>query len=199
MNARVWIQPAALAVAIVLGGMASGGFAQPSPSPGGADENHSAHHPKAAEAPAAPAQTGETPTGVMGQDHQGGMMMGRDMKEMMSMMRDMMNMMMSAQGGMMASNVEGRIATLKIALKITDAQSSINERYASAHDVVGHGWNTVGTAGISGGDAVGPSDLGEIAQGSIAAALCLFQRRAEKDRRRHDDRTNGHDVTGTCA
>ncbi len=133
MNARVWIRPAALAVAVALAGMASGGFAQTSPSPGGADENHSAHHPNAAaEEPAAPAQTGETPTGMMGQDRSGGMMMGRDMKEMMSMMRGMMNMMMSAQGGMMASNVEGRIATLKIALKITDAQSSLWDHFADA-------------------------------------------------------------------
>jgi hypothetical protein len=60
------------------------------------------------------------------------MMMGRDMKDMMSMMRDMMNMMMSAQGGMMASNVEDRIATLKTALKITDAQASQWDHFADA-------------------------------------------------------------------
>lgn len=133
MNARVWIRPAALAVAVALVGMASGGFAQTKSSPDGADEDHSAHHPKAAtEAPAASAQSSETSKGMMSQDGSGGMMMGRDMKDMMSMMRDMMNMMMSAQGGMMASNVEGRIATLKIALKITDAQASQWDHFADA-------------------------------------------------------------------
>lgn len=140
MNARVWIRPAALAVAVALVGMASGGFAQTSPSPGGADENHSAHHPKAAaEAPAAPApaqsseaQSTETSKVMKGPGGSGGMMMGRDMKEMMSMMRDMMNMMMSAQGGMMASNVEGRIATLKTELKITDAQATQWDHFADA-------------------------------------------------------------------
>jgi LTXXQ motif family protein len=133
MNARVWIRPAALAVAIALVGMASGGFAQTSTSPGGTDEDHSAHHPKAAaEAPAAPAQSDETPKGMISQDSPSRMMMGRDMKEMMSMMRDMMNMMMSAQGGMMTSSVEGRIATLKTELEITDAQASQWDRFADA-------------------------------------------------------------------
>jgi hypothetical protein len=65
---------------------------------------------------------------MMGQDRPVGMM-GRDMKEMMSMMRNMMTM-MSAQGGMMAPNIEGRIASLKIELKITDAQAPQWDRFA---------------------------------------------------------------------
>jgi hypothetical protein len=133
MNARVRNWPATLAVAFALVGMASGGFAQTSTSPDGGDEDHSSLHPKAAtEAPAALGQSAETPKGMMSQEGSGGMMMGRDKKEMMSMMRDMMNMMMSAQGGMMASNVEGRIATLKAALKITDAQTSPWDHFADA-------------------------------------------------------------------
>jgi hypothetical protein len=130
MDARVWTRPAALAVAIALVGTASSGFAQ---APGEGDQNHSSHHPRAAaEAPAAPSQSAETPKGMMGQDGSGGMMMGRDMKEMMSMMRDMMNMMMGAQGGMMTSNVEGRIATLKTELKITDTQATQWDHFAEA-------------------------------------------------------------------
>jgi hypothetical protein len=68
MNARVWIRPAALAVAIALAGTASSGFAQ---TPGEGDENHGSHHPKAAiEAPAAPSQSAETPKGMMSQERQ---------------------------------------------------------------------------------------------------------------------------------
>jgi hypothetical protein len=201
MDARVWTRPAALAVAIALVGTASSGFAQ---TPGEGDENHSSRHPKAAtEAPAASAQPAETPKGMMSQDGSGGMMMGRDMKDMMSMMRDMMNTMMSAQ----SSNVEARIASLKTELNHGhpgDAVGSlrrrlarigqIHERHAPEDDVVRDARNAVGTTGSSGGDAVGASDVGEIAQGSAAAALRLLQRRAEKDRRRHDDRAHGHDV-----
>jgi hypothetical protein len=57
--------------------------------------------------------------------------MGGDMKEMMSMMRNMMTM-MSAHSGMMASNVEGRIAGLKTELKISDAQAPQWNRFADA-------------------------------------------------------------------
>jgi len=70
------------------------------------------------------------PMGMMGQDRPAGMM-GRDTNEMMSMMRNMMTM-MSAQSGMMASNIEGRIASLKTELKITDAQAPAWNRFAEA-------------------------------------------------------------------
>ena len=58
-------------------------------------------------------------------------MMGGATNEMMSMMRNMMTM-MSAQSGMMASNIEGRIASLKTELKITDAQTPQWNRFADA-------------------------------------------------------------------
>lgn len=60
-----------------------------------------------------------------------GRMMGGDMKQMMSMMRNMMTM-MSAETGMMSSNVEGRIASLKTELEITDAQAPQWNRFAEA-------------------------------------------------------------------
>lgn len=132
MNARVWIRLSALALAAVLVGMAPGGFAQTASPSIGADEDHSAHHPPAtSEAPAAaPSQPGGMPKGMMSQDGAGGMM-GGDMRQMMSMMRDMMTM-MSAQGGMMTSNVEGRVASLKTELKITDTQAPAWNRFADA-------------------------------------------------------------------
>ncbi len=124
MNARVWSHSAALAAAVALVAMTSCGFAQTA----AADENHSAHHPKAvAEAPASPAQSGEMPKAMTGQDGAAGMM-GGGMKDMMSMMRDMMRMM----SGMMAANAESRIAMLKTELKITDAQASQWDRFADA-------------------------------------------------------------------
>lgn len=53
------------------------------------------------------------------------------MNQMMSMMRNMMTM-MGAQSGMMSSNVEGRIASLRTELKITDAQAPQWNRFADA-------------------------------------------------------------------
>ena len=151
MKSRLRICLPAAAFAAALYGMASGGFAQTaSPS---TDQNHSAHHPQTAnEAPAAPAKSNEAPSmntqsgsgGMMGQGgmmSQGGMMgqggmaqggmMGGDMSQMMGMMRNMMTM-MGAQSGMMAANVEGRIASLKSELKITDAQTSAWNKFADA-------------------------------------------------------------------
>ena len=49
----------------------------------------------------------------------------------MSMMRNMMTM-MGAQSGVMVSNIEGRLASLKTELKITDAQASTWNRFAEA-------------------------------------------------------------------
>jgi hypothetical protein len=131
--------------------MASGALAQAT-SPTDTDQNHSAHHPTAGEAPAATSKSSGTPStnaqsGAGGMMSQGGMgpggmmgqggmmgpggMMGGDMTQMMSMMRNMMNM-MSAQSGMMTPNVEGRIASLKTELKITDAQTANWNRFAEA-------------------------------------------------------------------
>jgi hypothetical protein len=117
-------------------------FAIASPIPAGlaqtaapSDQDHSAHHP--ASAPTS-APSDKAPMGMMGKDKGdmmgkagGAGMMGGDMKEMMSMMRNMMTM-MSAHSGMMASNVEGRIAGLKTELKISDAQAPQWNRFADA-------------------------------------------------------------------
>ena len=155
MQSRTWIRLPVLALTIALAATASGVYAQnASPPPSGADQNHSAHHPPAAgEAPAAsPIRPSGRPGGMMGQngmmDQSGPSgMMGRDspgavmdMKDMMSMMRNMMNM-MSAQSGMMTSNVEGRIASLKTELKITDAQASAWNRFAEALRTMGSSMN----------------------------------------------------------
>ncbi len=69
---------------------------------------------------------------MMGQgDMMGGQggMMGQGMMQMMPMMQNMMAM-MSAETGMMAPFVEGRIAALKTELKITDAQTANWNRFA---------------------------------------------------------------------
>jgi hypothetical protein len=66
---------------------------------------------------------------MMGPGSQTGMM--GDMKQMMPMMRNMMTM-MGARSGMMAADVEGRIASLKTELKITDAQAPQWNRFADA-------------------------------------------------------------------
>ena len=75
--------------------------------------------------------------GMMGQSGPGGM---TGMNDMMSMMRNMMTM-MGAQSGMMAANVEGRIASLKSELKITDAQSSAWNKVADALRAAGGSMN----------------------------------------------------------
>ena len=156
MKSRLRICLPAAAFAAALYGMASGGFAQTAPSIE-TDQNHSAHHPQTAnEAPAAPAKPNEAAStntqrgfsemmaqgGMMGQGDmmaQGGMM-GRDMSQMMGMMRNMMTM-MGAQSGMMAANVEGRIASLKSELKITDAQTSAWNKFADALRAAGGSMN----------------------------------------------------------
>lgn len=117
--------------------IAPASFAQsPMSSSMSAGDDHSSHH--VGDAMPAPARTEPTnpmsppPSampmatqgagGMMGQGIMGQGMMGGDMKPMMSMMRNMMTM-MSADSGMMASHVEGRIAALKTELKITEAQN----------------------------------------------------------------------------
>jgi hypothetical protein len=132
MNSRAWLRLYAFALATALLGAAPAGFAQTASPPTAEDKDHGAHHPPAAsEAPSpAPSQPSGMPMGMIGQGGPTGMM-GGNMKEMMSRMRDMMTM-MSAQSGMMASNVEGRIASLKTELKITEAQAPQWARFADA-------------------------------------------------------------------
>ena len=154
MQSRLRISLPAAAFAAALYGIASGGFAQTAPSTA-TDQNHSAHHPQTANE-AAPAKPNEAPStntqsgsggmmaqgGMMGQGGmmaQGGMM-GGDMSQMMGMMRNMMTM-MGAQSGMMAANVEGRIASLKSELKITDAQTSAWNKFADALRAAGGSMN----------------------------------------------------------
>ena len=87
-----------------------------------------------------------TQTGMMGHNDQNGVsgssshsdingpqrgMMSRDTSQLMSMMRDMMDM-MSANTGMMSSDVAGRIAALKVDLMITDTQAPLWNRFAEA-------------------------------------------------------------------
>ena len=156
MKSRLRICLPAAAFAAVLYGMASGGFAQTASPSTATDQNHSAHHPQPAnEAPTAPTKPNEAPStntqsgsggmmaqgGMMGQGGmaQGGMM-GGDMSQMMGMMRNMMTM-MGAQSGMMAANVEGRIASLKSELKITDAQTSAWNKFADALRAAGGSMN----------------------------------------------------------
>ena len=141
MQLRNFIRLSVLALTIALFGAASGIYAQNASPPSGTDQDHSAHHPPAAgEAPAAsPTQPSGRQGGMMGQGMMGqGGMMG--MQDMMSMMRNMMTM-MSAQSGMMAANVEGRIASLKSELKITDAQSSAWNKFADALRAAGGSMN----------------------------------------------------------
>jgi hypothetical protein len=125
LPARLLTPVLGLALALA---MASVGFAQ---SGVPADEDHAAHHPPAAAAPAQSApHPGRMPTGTMSRDGQHGMMDG-DMRQMMAMMRQMMTM-MSAHSGMMTPNAEGRIASLKAELKITDGQTAQWDRFADA-------------------------------------------------------------------
>jgi len=157
MQSRLRICLPAAAFAVALYGMASSGFAQTASPSTATDQNHSAHHPQTAnETPAAPTKPNEAPStntqsgsggmmaqgGMMGQGGmmaQGGMM-GGDMSQMMGMMRNMMTM-MGAQSGMMAANVEGRIASLKSELKITDAQTSAWNKFADALRAAGGSMN----------------------------------------------------------
>jgi hypothetical protein len=127
----------ALAAALATSSAPPFGFAQTQSPPASSVEDHGAHHPgtTAEPAPATPPSAGSTtaqPGGMpsmMGQGAQMGMM--GDMRQMMSMMRNMMTM-MGAQSGMMSADVEGRIASLKTELKITDAQTAQWNRFADA-------------------------------------------------------------------
>jgi hypothetical protein len=123
----------ALALAGVLAVAAPAAFAQGSATPAQTDQDHSAHHPgsdkeQGAKGPSHKPRAAKR--GEMGMMGDRGMMSG-DMGQMMSMMRGMMTM-MSARSGMMASHVEGRIASLKTELNITDAQKPQWDRFADA-------------------------------------------------------------------
>jgi len=108
-----------LAGAMVVG--APVGMAQTAPA-----QDHSAHHP-GTKSDAPPQNSDAKGSGGMPM----GMMGTGGMKQMMPMMRNMMTM-MSAQTGMMSANTEGRIASLKVELKITDAQATQWNRLADA-------------------------------------------------------------------
>ena len=128
MNAHTWIRLSAVVLAAALVGLIPAAFAQTA-----SDDNHSAHHNGvASQPPAASAQSGEMPKGMMGQDGGGMMgMMGRG---------GMMGMCHPAMMGMMGMGdyVEGRIAFLKTELKITDAQTGAWNAFA---DVLrANGW-----------------------------------------------------------
>jgi hypothetical protein len=115
----------AFAVAAAFVGASPMSFAQSSSPTVQTDQDHSAHHPGAAKpGPKSPSRGGKSAMGK-------GAMMDGDMGQMMSMMRDMMTM-MGVQTGMMAPNAEGRIASLKTELKITDAQELQWDRFADA-------------------------------------------------------------------
>ena len=58
-------------------------------------------------------------------------MMGRESAREMGMMQNMMGM-MSARSGMMGSHFEGRLASLKADLKITEAQTKLWNAFAAA-------------------------------------------------------------------
>jgi hypothetical protein len=130
----------AIAVALLAVGSAPVALSQTPPPAGQTDQDRRAHHPdaKGQDKPGAPPATGPSSkqpsmgmNGMNGKTGHDGMMHGDDMKQMMSMMRDMMTM-MGAHSGMMASNVEDRIAALKAELKITDAQVPQWDRFADA-------------------------------------------------------------------
>jgi hypothetical protein len=125
----------ALALTTVLVTAAPASFAQTSPTPSQTDQDHSAHHPGSDKEQGAKGPSHKSPAGRgdgmgMGMMGEGGMM-GGDMGQMMSMMRGMMTM-MSARSGMIVSHVEGRIASLKTELNITDAQKPQWDRFADA-------------------------------------------------------------------
>jgi hypothetical protein len=146
---------------------------------------------------------------MMGPGGQMGMM--GDMKQMMPMMRNMMTM-MGAQSGMMAADVEERIASLRTELKITDAQAARWNRFADALRATaksmngmfeqmmppGGGGDAAGAPRTSREDDVGASECAQDAQGGRGSALCGVGRRSEEDRRQVDDRADGHDVVRRC-
>jgi hypothetical protein len=73
---------------------------------------------------------------------QGAMTGSGDMREMMSMMRGMMAM-MSVHTGMMTSDVEARIASLKTRLEITEAQAPQWNGFADALRATAKAMNAV--------------------------------------------------------
>lgn len=106
--------------------------AQPAPTAGQSEEDHSVHHPENAQT-VAPVQTpapspSVPPGGMMGSGMMGmmPMMRGDGMMEMMSMMHGGM------MGGMPFEHVEGRLAFLKTELKITSAQEPQWNNFADA-------------------------------------------------------------------
>lgn len=129
---------AGLASAIVMASASPAAFAQSPPA-----QDHSTHHPPGA-VPAQPSTPTPAPQGgMMGQ---GGMMpnmgcadmMGKqadgksgEMAQMMPLMQHMMTM-MSARSGMMMPNIEGRVATLRAELKISEAQMPQWNQFADA-------------------------------------------------------------------
>ncbi len=128
--ANRYVMPALLIASAIAAGPTIT-FAQTTPPAARADEDHDAHHPAdSAVTPPTPSPSRGMPMGMPGRGGQAGMM-GGDMKQMMSMMRSMMTM-MSAESGMMASHVEGRIASLKTELKITEVQTPDWNRFADA-------------------------------------------------------------------
>jgi hypothetical protein len=114
-------------------------FAQTPPAPAPSQKDHSAHHPEAnvETPPAPPPATGSSLGQAAGMPM--GMMSG-NIQQMMSMMRGVMTM-MGAQSGMMSADVEGRIASLKAALKITEAQTPQWNRFADALRTAGNSMN----------------------------------------------------------
>ena len=114
----------AMALSLAAAGPVPPGLAQVAPAPSQTGQDHDAHHPGAnAEVPPAatpapaPTQTTRSPMAIMGLGGPPGIM-----GDMRQMMRNTMTM--------MSSNVEGRIATLKTELKITDAQAPQWDRFA---------------------------------------------------------------------
>lgn len=114
----------------------------------GQPEHEHTHGQRGAPAPAAAPPSGMTGCPMMG-NMMGGGMMGQpagtpgtqpEMRQMMPMMQNMMAM-MSAETGMMAPHVEGRIAALKTELKITDAQAPQWSRFADALRATGKAMN----------------------------------------------------------
>ena len=182
MKSLSQVRPLVLACAFGLAGLTGTGLAQTSAAPVSDQEDHAAHHPQpnpdaGATAPQAPTppreQSTGMPKGMMGQGAQGGMM-GSDMQQMKSMMRNMMTM-MSAQSGMMSPDVEGRIASLKSELKITDAQSPQWVRFADSLRTVAKSMNDMhGQMMQSGAERTLPARL-ERQEKMLAAHLSSVQ------------------------
>jgi hypothetical protein len=110
----------------------SSGFAQSKPSPTQSDQDHGAHQPATSDQQTAtPPPRRGMPMGMLDQDGQAGMMNADQEADDVDDAQQMMTM-MSAESGMMPSHVEGRIASLKSDLKITEAQPSQWDHFADA-------------------------------------------------------------------